>query len=648
MEKNDAKRTVNFLTNNVIIIFSQAFLLFCKKIVAMKKILLFIVLAVIGYAAVAQSHTANTRSTLLPQMAPFYHGVASGDPLADRVILWTRVTTNDPTVTVTWEIATDTLFSNIVATGTGVSDSSKDYCVKVDAAGLQPNSWYYYRFRHNGVNSIIGRTRTAPNTTVNNLRFAVVSCSNFQHGFFNAYRDITNKNDIDAVLHLGDYYYEYGIDDYTPQTDPNRKHEPQTEILTLGEYRVRHSQYKLDPDLRDIHQQFPFITVWDDHETANDSWYGGAQNHTDGTEGDWYDRKNAGRRAYFEWMPIRDLYNGHDTIHREMSWGGLVDLIMLDTRLEGRQQQAGTSGATVTDTNRTILGKPQLEWFKNKLSASTSKWKLIGNQVMIAPLRIAGVAVNQDQWDGYPAERDKVLGYIESNNINNCVFLTGDIHTSWANDVPRNTGSYTSSTGAGSTATEFVCTSVTSSSFLTFGVSDAVIKLVNPYIKYAELSKRGYILFDVNANRVQGDWVYMSTIGSRTFTSSAAASWQALDGENHLRTASALTPRSGMPALAPQLITTGIKKVKNNLVTIEVSPNPFYDKIALQYYLFAKSNVNVYLSDITGKQIKNFSMGEKSEGLHETELIITDLPAATYLLTITDGNQTFTKKLVKR
>lgn len=611
------------------------------------KQLLLLLAVVSSYTVNAQEHLSASRSDVDAALAPFYHGVASGDPLSDRVILWTRITSQNPTETVTWQIATDLAFTNIVNSGAVSTDGSKDYTVKVDATGLQPNTWYYYRFGNNGVFSITGRTRTMPVTNVGNLRFAVVACSNYQSGFFNAYRDIVNKNDVDAVIHLGDYYYEYGHDDFDPGIDSSRLHEPATEILTLADYRLRHSQYKLDPDLRTIHQQYPFICVWDDHETANDSWVGGAENHTNGTEGNWEDRKNYGRQSYFEWIPIRDVHNSVDTIHRVIPMGGLIDLIMIDTRLEGREVQAGTTGATVTDTNRTMLGAPQLAWFKQQLSNSTAKWKLIGNQVMVSPLKILGQAVNQDQWDGYPAERNKILTHIQSGNIDNVVILTGDIHTSWANDIPVDLGSYTASTGAGSIAVEYVCTSVTSGSFITFSVPVSIIQTFNPNVKYADLAKRGYLLLDVTDAKVQGDWIYMNNIESRTFTSSTAASWCDLDGNNHLtQCGSPLTPRGTLPPQAP--ILSSIRDNNQVPVLVALYPNPAYGIVALQYYVAAAGPVEISVADLTGKMLHSQKEVCNTEGLYTNTLNFSQLPASSYLISITSNGKTHTARVVKQ
>lgn len=621
----------------------------------MKRIITLLTLCVCFINAYTQSggHLSASRSGVDPALEPFYHGVASGDPLTDRVILWSRITTADANPTVNWQIATDLAFANIVTSGTYTTDASRDYTIKVDATGLQANTWYYYRFSYNGTNSLIGRTRTAPAGDVDSLRFAVLSCSNYTAGYFNAYRDIAIKNEVDAVLHLGDYFYEYGGGSSSIPGDSTRVHEPDYEIESLADYRMRHSQYKLDPDLRYVHQQYPFITVWDDHETTNNSWYGGAENH-DSTEGNWFARKSFANKAYFEWLPIREATPGNDSIiHRTIPFGDLLDFIMIDTRLEGREEQLGF-GISVTDpaladTSRTLLGASQLNWFKNELSNSTARWRIIGNQVMVAQLVAFNLVLNGDQWDGYPAERKKVFDHILDNNIDNVVFLTGDIHTSWGNDIPYNTANYNAQTGAGSVATEFVCTSVTSGSGGGFGgFSPAAITNLNPYMKYIEFSKRGYVLLDVNKTRVQGDWIYMSTITDRNFTSTDAAQKENLTQERWLRNpAGPLGPRTGMPAPAPPVFATAIKAEKNNLVTIMCYPNPFTNEVKIQYYTFVPQPVTLKITDLTGSVVYQQTINHTETGLYNAQADVSALAAGTYNISLVQGNAVYTKTIIK-
>jgi alkaline phosphatase D len=245
----------------------------------------------------------GSRSAVNPSLYPFYHGVASGDPLSDRVILWTRISTDNSIspVSVNWQIFSDTSLSSIVQSGSASTDSAKDFTIKVDATNLQPNTWYYYRFNYDTFYSVLGRTRTLPTGAVNNLRFAVASCQDYQSGFYNAHRHIAQRNDLDAVLFLGDYTYEDAADN-NPVGD--RFHEPDKKTVSLLDYRLRQSLYHLDPDLQAAHQQYPWIAVWDDHETTNNSYTDSAKNHNV-NDGPWYARKTNAVKAYNEWMPIR-------------------------------------------------------------------------------------------------------------------------------------------------------------------------------------------------------------------------------------------------------------------------------------------------------------------------------------------------------
>ncbi|MBX2961178.1 MAG: alkaline phosphatase D family protein [Cyclobacteriaceae bacterium] len=270
-----------------------------------------------------------------PTLKPFYHGVASGDPLHDRVIIWTRVTPEDslPTIDVDWEVSTDQNFTSIKTKGKVTTSPARDYTVKVDVTGLSSDQTYYYRFKALGTTSMAGRTKTSPIDMKDSLKFAVVSCSNWEFGYFNAYARIAEK-ELDAVLHLGDYIYEYGTGKYG-DTTIGRINMPLHEIISLQDYRTRHSQYRLDEGLRQVSLMHPFIAIWDDHEVANDTYAEGAQNHQP-EEGDFNERKQAAKQAYYEWIPIRE----GEKHYRTFSYGKLADIIMLDERLAGRTKQA--------------------------------------------------------------------------------------------------------------------------------------------------------------------------------------------------------------------------------------------------------------------------------------------------------------------
>lgn len=294
----------------------------------------------LGLAGCAETGLAKTET----QSVSFDHGVASGDPRADAIIIWTRATVADPvSVPLRWQLAEDAAFSKIVAEGTAEATPARDHTAKVDVTGLAPGRSYFYRFAAGKVTSPIGRTRTLPTKGIDKARFAVVSCSHYAFGYYHVYREIAATDGIDAVVHLGDYIYEYGREGYGGEVGKalGREHLPPHEIVTLADYRARFAQYRTDPDLQAAHASAPFITVWDDHETANDSWVGGAENHDPRTEGKWETRRDAAIRAYFEWMPMRDPAPGEAfyTLNRSYDYGDIASLHVVETRLTGRMHQ---------------------------------------------------------------------------------------------------------------------------------------------------------------------------------------------------------------------------------------------------------------------------------------------------------------------
>jgi alkaline phosphatase D len=517
-----------------------------------------------------------------PQTAAtsFLHGVASGDPLSSAVILWTRVTPptgSSAPVTVDFFVATDPGMTAMVKTGRVSTDASRDYTVKIDADGLQPNTTYYYRFSAASVFSPIGRTKTLPVGDTGRLRLAVVSCASLAHGYFNAYRRIAERADLDLVVHLGDYIYEYGSGEYGDV----RSYEPANEILTLSDYRTRHAQYKRDIDLQEVHRQHAMVAIWDDHEFANDAWSGGAGNHTEGAEGTWAARVAAALQAYYEWMPVRvvDPANLRKN-NRSFALGNLVDLIMLEERVNARSQQINrnvlsfgnfTQTGDYLDPARQMLGTEEESWLAGKLRGSTAKWKLVGQGVMFAQLKSVGGVVangggtffNPDQWDGYQPARDRVYDIIKGSAgapaVGNVVILTGDIHSSFAADLsqdPNNrdvaSGGYDADTGAGSRAVELVSTSVTSPGAIDpKGIAAAALQLANPHLKYVDLTERGYMLLDVDATRVVSEWWYVDTVTSRSSGQSMGRAMQVTDGSNHLGAGAQTVARPNPPALAP-------------------------------------------------------------------------------------------------
>ncbi len=514
------------------------------------------VLALRGYPVLAAAATH------------FTHGVASGDPLADRVILWTRVLPGSGAaerLDVAWEIATDEAFQQIISSGATTTDSDIDYTVKVDAAGLTPASQYFYRFSAQGVYSVTGRTRTLPEAGVESLRLAVLSCSNYPQGYFNVYKEVANRP-CDAVLHLGDYIYEYAQGGYANplMLELGRNVQPENEIVSIEDYRMRYGLYRTDEDLQAAHQNHPFICVWDDHEITNNTWQAGAENHNEG-EGAFDARRRAAIQAYHEWLPIRGQGTIEEgIIYRSFEFGDLATLIMLDTRLVGRDQQLShemnidTLRSRLADKQRSIMGATQEDWLASELqrSAKAGKpWQIVGQQLLMGKLfppqvsdeeldptqREAilagrygmlrtrgrqGLPLNLDAWDGYPENRSRTLQAFRE-HANNVVVLAGDTHSSWAFDLHADDNQIV--------AVEFGTPSVTSPGFENFlalpeGRLEEATLQASPELKYMKANGRGWVELDVQRDKVRATWQFVSTITDRSYELVAGATLETLAG----------------------------------------------------------------------------------------------------------------------
>lgn len=647
---------------------------------------------------------AGPRGITIPAWAPFYHGVASGDPLEDRVILWTRVTP-DSTVTgpveVAWRLATDVELGDVVASGTFTTDADRDYTVKVDATGLAPGTTYYYGFIALGRNSLTGKTKTTPTgATAEHLKFGVVSCANYQAGFFNAYGSLARRTDLDAVIHLGDYIYEYANFQYGSDVVwGDRELDPAGEILSLPDYRNRYSTYRLDTQLVRLHQQHPMIAVWDDHESANDAYVDGAENHNPNTEGSWEERKAIARQVYFEWMPIRDT--PEERIYRTFRYGDLVDLIMLDTRLEGRDKQPTTiADSVLLDPERTMLGAEQKQWLFDRLAQSTARWRIIGQQVVFSEFNVgwagsvtgdtyaATESIFLDIWDGYPAERSEIVDYLADNEIDNVVLLTGDFHSTFAFDVadppvavrldtigeailPFYTPvpGYDPATGAGSRAVEFATPSVTSANFdentnlfvaqifqsqintpLSIGGQPAGNP--NPHLKYADLIRHGYYILDVKADSAQADYYYTPILAMNE-TATFGRGLYSRDADNHLTTAGGPSgPKAEQDTPAPTdppENPNATEAPAPTIVILSAYPNPVQDRLTLLYALENSGALNIELFDATGRLVRRLrDEAAIGAGLYSAEVSLAGLPGGTYYLRLRSGGQTATLPVVKR
>lgn len=520
-----------------------------------------------------------------PTMAAFLHGVASGDPLADRVILWTRVTVDAATVTaatpvlVQYVMSLATDLSAPVQSGSVVTGPARDYTVKLDPTGLASYTSYYYQFSvtlADGMvmRSPIGRTRTAPKAgDTERLRIVSTSCQNYSFGHFNPLGAIAAKAaDLDLMLFLGDYIYETG----GASNVDGRDHFPANEIISLSDYRQRHAQYKTDPDLQECHRQMAYIAVWDDHETTNNSYRASADNHTEGAEGCWEERMGWAIRAYFEWMPIRDnasvafdaptsaacpgvplsgyLPEGNGRIDRNFRYGDLVDIFMLDTRVQARAVQNGTALVT---PEQTILGAAQRERLLTSLSASTAQWKIIGQQMTFAPIKVVplpeaqgGTFLNEDAWDGYRFDRNAVMNHLAENAIDNVVVLSGDTHVVTAFDLPiepSDPTQYNPVTGEGSLAVEF-----SNSGVANVGILGEFLMANNPHLKYANIAERGYLLLDITAERTQGEYFFTGLPVVRDATETFRRAQVVAAGSNRMTLGTLpSTARTDAPALAP-------------------------------------------------------------------------------------------------
>jgi alkaline phosphatase D len=471
----------------------------------------------------------------------FLHGVASGDPLADRVVLWARVTPVSDTATspvnVRWRIADDERFARVVARGTAVARPERDFTVKVDAAGLRPGATYYFGFDAGGEESPVGRTRTLPARGTSRLRLALVSCSDFDKGYFNAYRNIAARPDLDAVLFLGDYIYETAANAPGVDRVAGRVPAPSHECVTLEDYRLRYASHHTDPDLLALHHTHPCIAVWDDHESANDSWREGAQRH-DPAQGAWAARKAAARRAFDEWMPIRES----PRMYRRFGFGGLVDVMMLDGRSYRDRQVPASDYVALTSPRRSMLGAEQEAWLYEALRQSAragTGWHLIGQQVILAPfVPQVGSAQEVDNWEGYPASRSRLFDCLEHDRVADVAVLTGDIHSSWALDLPRSPlAGYEEATGHGSLAVEIITPAVTSTPFFSrAGARDraATFHSASPHMKYMDGERHGYVTLDITAARLQAEWYHVRTLAERTADETRAATFVCERGSRRL------------------------------------------------------------------------------------------------------------------
>ncbi len=453
-------------------------------------------------------------------LKPFFHGVAAGDSRATSFVIWTRVTPRDTvdSIHVRWFVAVDTDKRQIIRQGAGFALRDNDYTVKILVDSLMPWTKYAYWFEtcdsqavSNCRFSDTGHVKTTPADTqfVRNINFAVFTGSNYNAGYFNAYCAAARNHEIDFAIHTGDYIYEYG--NFTYGKNPFRWLEPNKECVTLRDYRMRYSHYRLDSCLRKAHQAFGWYTIWDDHEVANDSWWGGAQNHQR-KEGNYFVRRSNAFKAYFEWIPIRN--NKDTSVIRAFSLGQLAYMIFLDTRHHHRDYQR----LDVSDTNKTMLGKDQLNWLFSQLLYAQSKayrWIIVVQQLMFSPLLVNHKIVNYDGWDSYPYERRKILRFIYEHNMKNVIFVGGDLHTSWINGLYLNPENYNGRQHDTLVSFEFITPSITSPStnwIMTILAKFASKTAKYNYIRYVNLHRKGYMELSLYTDKIVAKYYYVRTI----------------------------------------------------------------------------------------------------------------------------------------
>jgi alkaline phosphatase D len=477
----------------------------------------------------------------------FRHGVASGDPATDRVVIWTRATTDeDRPISLRWTVAHDARLADVVARGQVEATADTDYAVQVDIGGLEPDTHYWYAFNADGDGSPVGRTRTLP-LDPDYIRFAVVSCAKFNAGFFNGYGRMAERDDLNFVVHLGDFIYELAQDppaNQTPGADIGRPFEPLNECVTLGDYRTRYAQYRADADTQALSHAHPLLATLDDHEIADGQWRGGSDNHDPAKDGPWETRREAAFRARREWMPQRlPDPSKPDRVWRSVSFGALADLFLLDTRTMRDQPLAGMLAA---DPERTQLGPEQRVWLFDGLASSTARWQLLGNSSVLgqtwAPnspkalyeglrwLKLNGKdgGPDIDQWDGYPVERALLLEHLRDRDA---VVLSGDVHVALAIELDQKrtpefvTASLTSQNLDDKTGWGYRTTSLQVEKDLEASLND---------ILWSDLDDHGYMVVDVTPERVQVEHWFVDTVLKRTKGEHLAARWEVRPGSGRI------------------------------------------------------------------------------------------------------------------
>ena len=545
--------------------------------------------AVLGVSSTLLLPAACSQTPLLRGQAEavFAHGVASGDPDTTSVVIWTRVSGSRQPVTVDWFVAKDPEMLDVVADGQFTTDAQRDYTVKPVVEGLQPGEQYFYQFVVNDLSSPVGSTKTLPVGHVESLVLAIATCSNYPFGWFNAYEVIANDDEVDLVVHLGDYIYEYRVrGGYGGDTGRRigRNHKPGHEVVSLDDYRTRHAQYKTDPGSLAMHSRHPLIVIWDDHESANNPWMEGAENHQL-NEGSWVDRRAASMQAYYEWMPIRDPGPGGtwEQYWRHFKFGDLASVITLESRHTGRSEQItwgkrldGFRNAAegkefyanvVGSPDRNMLSADMEDFLQSELAESVEsgrRWRIIGNQSVMARMkmprlddpfftdlkrelgRTAGNLLDDltrlgelelhgdlDAWDGYPAARERFYQIAKDAGAHDLLVVSGDSHSYWANALYDANGA--------SMGVELGSTGITSPrSLLSIGDEglsrwEELAVAANKEIVWVEGHYRGFIRLEVTHDGAHADFVTVTNVESRDYEKKIVHSMDIESSNGNLR-----------------------------------------------------------------------------------------------------------------
>lgn len=560
--------------------------------------------------------------------APFLHGVTSGDPTSTSVIIWTRIE-SDQLENVEWQMSLESNFQSIVSQGIFPTGSFRDWTVKVDVTNLLPVTTYYYRFKSSsGQYSVTGRTRTAPVGNVYQSRMAVMSCSSIYSGFFNAYKRIAEREDLDLIVHVGDYIYDFVDEDEEVRVPMPYPFDP----ITLDQWRDRHRYYLLDPDLREARRMHPWIALWDNHDI------------------DWADGEEAAPvQAFLEYLPIR-LPNPSDSnrIYRKISYGDLIDIFVTDVLMyKGLDNIEGTN-------NPSMIGNAQYQWLTNELSNSSAKWKILPMQNLMAGWSVQNVpsfvgigsngVLDPSNWDGYDADRDRVLNYIKTNNIDNVVVLSGDSHVTIVADLstdPQNTSVYNRNTGEGSIAVEFLPTSISRGNFdemgfgWALGIVTPVMANENPNHVRANYVDHGYGLLDVKSDSCVAEIWYcdkMTMNNIETF----AGGYVVKDKQNHWNRNATSTPTA--PKDWQNLY------VQNaNFEKFELYPNPVGKTLVIKGQNICQSK-NFEIINSLGRVVAKVQPNCLD---NKVEMAIPNLPKGTYLIKFELEGRVSTGKFVK-